>query len=106
MIDAHHHIWRQTDLPWLLGPERPRIFGAYAPIKRDYPIGEYLADIEGSGIGKSVYVQANWAPNWFGGRGRLGSRHVADQHRLAARGSSVSPTSRWTMCLPRTLAQA
>ena len=64
MIDAHHHIWRQKDLPWLLGPEQPRIFGAYAPIKRDYLIGEFLADVSGTGIEKSVYVQANWAPNW------------------------------------------
>ncbi len=64
MIDAHHHIWRQKDLPWLLGPEQPRIFGPYAAIKRDYEIGEYLADIKGTGITGSVYVQANWAPNW------------------------------------------
>ncbi|EFL87821.1 amidohydrolase [Ahrensia sp. R2A130] len=64
MIDAHHHIWRQKDLPWLLGPEQPRIFGPYAAIKRDYPIEEFLTDIEGTGIEKSVYVQANWAPNW------------------------------------------
>ncbi len=65
MIDAHHHIWMQKDLPWLLGPEQPRIFGAYSAIKRDYLIDEYLEDIKGSGIEKSVYVQANWAPNWF-----------------------------------------
>ena len=45
MIDAHHHIWRQADLPWLLGPEQPRIFGPYAPIKRDYRIEEYREDI-------------------------------------------------------------
>jgi len=64
MIDAHHHIWRQKDLPWLLGPEQPRIFGAYAPIKRDYLIQEYLADLADTGVEKSVYVQANWAPNW------------------------------------------
>ncbi len=64
MIDAHHHIWRQKDLPWLLGPEQPRIFGPYAPIKRDYLIEEYLEDLAGTGIEKSVYVQANWAPNW------------------------------------------
>lgn len=64
MIDAHHHIWRQIDLPWLLGPERPRIFGSYAAIRRDYPIEEFLSDIAGTGISKSVYVQANWAPNW------------------------------------------
>ena len=65
MIDAHHHIWRQQDLPWLLGPEQPRIFGPYSAIKRDYLIDEYLGDIKGSGITKSVYVQANWAPNRF-----------------------------------------
>ncbi|MEL6523435.1 MAG: amidohydrolase family protein [Pseudomonadota bacterium] len=64
MIDAHHHIWLQKDLPWLLGPEQPRIFGSYGPIKRDYPMAEYLADLKGTGIKKSVYVQANWAPNW------------------------------------------
>lgn len=65
MIDAHHHIWLQKDLPWLLGPEQPRIFGPYGSIKRDYLIEEYLEDIKGLGITKSVYVQANWAPNWF-----------------------------------------
>ena len=61
-IDAHHHIWRQADLPWLVGPMLPRIFGPYEPMRRDYPIEEYLADIEGAGVVKSVYVQANWAP--------------------------------------------
>ena len=65
MIDSHHHIWRQHDLPWLLGPEVPRIFGSYEAIKRDYLIDEYLQDINKSGISKSVYVQANWAPNWY-----------------------------------------
>ena len=64
MIDAHHHVWMQKDLPWLLGPEQPRIFGAYGSIKRDYLIDEFRADLDGTGIEKSVYVQANWAPNW------------------------------------------
>lgn len=63
IVDAHHHIWRCEDLPWLLGPMVPRIFGPYEPIRRDYPIDEYLADIAGSGVEKSVYVQANWAPD-------------------------------------------
>lgn len=65
MIDAHHHIWRQKDLPWLLGPEQPRIFGPYAAIKRDYLIDEFREDLGETEIIKSVYVQANWAPNWF-----------------------------------------
>lgn len=60
MIDAHHHIWRQADLPWLNGPEQPRIFGPYRAIMRDYSLAEFAADIAGTGITKSVYVQANW----------------------------------------------
>jgi predicted TIM-barrel fold metal-dependent hydrolase len=61
IVDAHHHIWRQADLPWLQGPMMPRIFGPYEPIRRDYPIEEFLADIAGSDVEKSVYVQTNWA---------------------------------------------
>jgi predicted TIM-barrel fold metal-dependent hydrolase len=60
LIDSHHHIWRQDDLPWLKGPMVPRIFGPYEAIRRDYPIEEYLADIAASGVEKSVYVQTNW----------------------------------------------
>jgi predicted TIM-barrel fold metal-dependent hydrolase len=38
----------------------PRIFGAYEPIRRDYPIEEYLADAVPAGVAASVYVQTNW----------------------------------------------
>ena len=44
---------------------QPRIFGPYEPIRRDYPIEEYLADLSGSGVTKSVYVQTNWASDRF-----------------------------------------
>jgi predicted TIM-barrel fold metal-dependent hydrolase len=60
IVDAHFHIWRQADLPWLSGPMQPRIFGPYEPIRRDYPMAEYLADVAGTGVERSVYVQANW----------------------------------------------
>lgn len=63
IIDAHHHIWRQQDLPWLVGPMVPRVFGPYEPLRRDYPITEYIDDISDSGVVKSVYVQANWPPD-------------------------------------------
>ena len=65
VVDGHHHIWRQADLPWLMGPMQPRIFGPYEPIRRDYPISEYLADLAGCGVTQSVYVQANWAKHAF-----------------------------------------
>jgi predicted TIM-barrel fold metal-dependent hydrolase len=60
IVDAHHHIWRQADQPWLNGPVVPRIFGPYEAIRRDYPIGEYLDDIKNTGVVASVYVQTNW----------------------------------------------
>ncbi len=60
VIDSHFHVWRQADLAWLTGPMQPRIFGPYEPIRRDYPMSEFLADLEGCGVEKAVYVQANW----------------------------------------------
>jgi predicted TIM-barrel fold metal-dependent hydrolase len=65
IVDAHFHIWRQRDLPWLLGPMQPRIFGPYEPIRRDYAIEEYLADCRAAGVTEGVYIQANWAPERF-----------------------------------------
>jgi predicted TIM-barrel fold metal-dependent hydrolase len=59
-IDAHHHIWRLNDLPWLSGPQVPRIFGPYQPICRDYDIDEYRSDVAGCDVVKSIYVQTNW----------------------------------------------
>lgn len=59
-IDAHHHLWRTADLPWLSGEMVPRIFGAYEPVRRDYLVGEYVDDVTPSGVTASVYVQANW----------------------------------------------
>jgi predicted TIM-barrel fold metal-dependent hydrolase len=60
IVDSHFHVWRQADLPWLMGPMQPRIFGPYEPLRRDYPMAEYLSDAAGQGVVKAVYVQANW----------------------------------------------
>ncbi len=79
IIDAHHHIWRQADLPWLMGPMQPRIFGPYEPLRRDYPIEEFLADIAGPGITRSIYVQTNWAPGEEVAESRW-VQSVADEH--------------------------
>jgi len=65
IVDAHHHIWRQADLSWLSGPIQPRIFGPYEQIRRDYLIDEFLADLAGTGVTKSVYVQTNWPKENF-----------------------------------------
>jgi predicted TIM-barrel fold metal-dependent hydrolase len=60
-VDAHHHIWRVQDLPWLSGPMIPRIFGPYQALqKRDYTARDYVADVTSHGFLQSVYVQCNW----------------------------------------------
>jgi predicted TIM-barrel fold metal-dependent hydrolase len=77
-IDSHFHIWRRDDQPWLVGPMVPRIFGPYEPIRRDYPIEEFLADQRGSGVEKGVYVQTNWVKEDF-------EKEVAFVSEVAAR---------------------
>ena len=79
IVDAHHHIWRRDDLPWLVGPMQPRIFGPYEAIRRDYPITEYLDDLEGCGVVRSVYVQTNWA-----------KEHVEDEAAWVQRTAEVT----------------
>lgn len=60
-VDAHHHIWRVQDLPWLSGPMIPRIFGPYESLRRrDYLAAEYGEAAAAHGFTQSVYVQANW----------------------------------------------
>lgn len=65
IIDAHHHLWRQQDLPWLQGAMVPRTFGPYEALRRDYPVEAYQADLAGSGITQSIYVQSHWPPAQF-----------------------------------------
>jgi predicted TIM-barrel fold metal-dependent hydrolase len=79
IIDAHHHIWRRRDLPWLDGPMQPRIFGPYEAIRRDYLIDEFLADLAGTGVTQSVYVQCNWPKDRFEDEVAY-VQQVADQH--------------------------
>jgi predicted TIM-barrel fold metal-dependent hydrolase len=60
-VDAHHHIWPATGLPWLDGPMIPRIFGPYEPLQgQAYTAEAYAADASAAGFSQSVYVQANW----------------------------------------------
>ncbi len=59
IIDAHHHIWRYAETPWLNGPPVKRIFGDYQPIRRDYLAKDFMADVVPNGVIKSVYMQVN-----------------------------------------------
>ena len=61
-IDTHHHIWLRKDVAWLADPPIPRMFGDYFGIRRDYPVEEFIQDVEPQGIVKSVHVTAMWGP--------------------------------------------
>ena len=43
IIDAHHHIWRLSETPWLQSPQVPRIFGSDEAIRRE-PRAPYAWD--------------------------------------------------------------
>lgn len=60
-IDAHHHLWQIGRFPyrWLAPDAPPRPFGDHGPLKRDYLLSDYRADINGAGIVGSVFVEAN-----------------------------------------------
>src|SRR5664279_3591626 len=62
VIDTHHHIWLRKDVPWLAEPPIPRMFGDYFGIRRDYPVEEFMLDVQPQGVTKSVHVTANWGP--------------------------------------------
>ncbi len=62
IIDAHHHIWRVKEVPWLAGPPVPRIFGDYAALRQDYLVDELIGEMAPHGVVKSVYIQINVAP--------------------------------------------
>ncbi|ULB09746.1 amidohydrolase family protein [Cereibacter azotoformans] len=64
-VDAHHHIWDLDahSYPWLQeGPPRQRVYGNSAPLRRNYRIEDYLADVAPFRVEKSVYLQCGWNP--------------------------------------------
>lgn len=62
-IDAHHHLWDLAALryPWLTDAVRPRRFGDYSAICRNYLVPDLLRDARDCGLVKSIHVQANAA---------------------------------------------
>jgi len=63
IIDAHHHVWdlARNLYPWLT-PEGQvaHRYGDYSAIKKDYLPADYLADVAGTPVVASVYMEAEW----------------------------------------------
>ena len=62
IIDAHHHLWELGSgrYSWLTDGPREVVFGSTAPLIRDYFLADYLADMAGIGLVKSVHIQASF----------------------------------------------
>ena len=61
IVDAHHHLWdlRANSYPWLLDPNTPRLYGDHSAICHNYLLADYLRDMTGVEVVKSVHVQAD-----------------------------------------------
>ena len=59
---------------------QPRIFGPYEPIRRDYPIEEYLADLAGSGVTQLGLCADQLGQRPLRGRDRLGAARPQTRH--------------------------
>ncbi|WP_093800979.1 amidohydrolase [Streptomyces sp. Wb2n-11] len=52
IVDAHHHVWDLSvrDQDWITGPE-------LAPLRRDFPIGDFAPQAAAAGVRATVLVQ-------------------------------------------------
>ena len=62
IVDAHHHLWDLGSgrYSWLTDGPREAVFGSTAPLIRDYLLADYLADMAGLNLVKSVHIQASF----------------------------------------------
>ncbi|WP_395021984.1 amidohydrolase family protein [Dongia sp.] len=63
IIDAHHHLWDLADdrYPWLGSARRSEmVFGPSEKLAHNYLIEDYLRDIAGENVVKSVHIEAGF----------------------------------------------
>jgi predicted TIM-barrel fold metal-dependent hydrolase len=61
IVDAHHHLWDLNVFyyPWLTDRLKKPAFGDYAAIRKNYLLGDFLADASGLDLVKSVHIQGD-----------------------------------------------
>ena len=81
IVDAHHHIWRQQDLPWLVGPMQPRIFGAY-----DHSESDLRVDLHDKAVDelRRAFEEYELYRDYYRRRGD-NPKEAMPQHEFAAR---------------------
>ena len=64
-VDAHHHFQdiERHYYPWLVDRDAPpKLEGYLGPIRRNYLVSDYLADLVPARVVKSVHIQNGWDP--------------------------------------------
>ena len=64
-VDAHHHFQdiERHYYPWLVDRDAaPKLEGDLGPIRRNYLVSDYLADLAPARVVKSVHIQSGWDP--------------------------------------------
>jgi predicted TIM-barrel fold metal-dependent hydrolase len=61
-VDAHHHLWDLSHIqyPWLMDKGGERFFGQPDPIRRNYLIADFAADVADR-VSRSVHIQVGAA---------------------------------------------
>ena len=62
VIDSHHHLWDMEDNPYpgLQNPSDDTHLGDYRSICKNYLIDDFLEDLQGLNVTKSVHIEAGW----------------------------------------------
>jgi predicted TIM-barrel fold metal-dependent hydrolase len=61
IVDTHHHLWDLSYLyyPWLTDRIEPRPYGDYSSIRCNYLIDDFLREIEGTQVQRSIHLGAH-----------------------------------------------
>ena len=93
IVDAHHHLWELGSgrYSWLTDGPRDAVFGSTGPLIRDYLLADYLADMAGIDLVKSVHIQASFSTTR---RPRPAGCKASPTSTAFPTGSSPTPASR------------
>ena len=83
VIDSHHHLWDMENNPYpgLQNPSDDTHLGDYRSICKNYLIDDFLKDLHGQNVTKSVHIEAGWKSDDWQAETRW-LQNVSNQHGL------------------------
>lgn len=64
IVDAHFHLWNLDEnyYPWLSDGNRPSVVSDFSSLRRNYEVGDFIADGAGLDVIAAVHIQAEHDP--------------------------------------------